>query len=166
MPGTNIYGELIRAQFQLLATPPTPAVTGLVYYHTGSGAKGPKVYDGANWVSAGGGGWYVAPTVTMTEGGSFAVVAANNLFYVSGGTLPVTTSATPFGVAAPALDGTVVRLVGGSSEFTVTLPYSDIDYGVILNGDVVLGKGSVIELQYVDGLKRWIEVSRNMIGGI
>lgn len=161
----KIYGELVRAQFQLLAAAPTPAVRGLVYYHTGSGVTGVKVYDGTNWVSAGGGGWYVSPAIVLSADGVITLASANNIISVSGSGA-VTLSATPFGTAAPTLDGTVVRLIGSSSDNTVTILHSDISKGAWLNGDITLGRGSMIELQWVGALDRWVEVSRNMIGGI
>ena len=111
-----------------------------------------------------GGNWTVYASQTLISGGdvSLSLTTGLQLRPVSGaGEL----SLTPFGTTAPQ-DGTIVRLIGTSSENTVTILNYDDNYGAILNGDVTLGKGSMIELQWVSVLTRWIEVSRNMIGGI
>lgn len=58
---------------------------------------------------------------------------------------------------------TTARLIGNDSTNTVTInPQSNC----ILNGDITLGLGSVIDLQWIPDLSKWVEVSRNMIGGI
>jgi len=74
-------------------------------------------------------------------------------------------SLTPFGTTAP-VDCASIRLVGTDNQLPVVIRHSDINYGCLLNGDMTLGRGSMIELQWVSVLERWVEVSRNMIGGI
>lgn len=111
-----------------------------------------------------GGNWTVYPSETLVAGGtvSLSLTTGLQLRPVSGaGAL----SATPFGVTAPQ-DGTIVRLIGMNSEAVVDVISSDIAYGAILNGDASLGKAAMLELQWVAALTRWVEVSRNMIGGI
>lgn len=49
MSGTNIYGELVRAQLQQSASDLTPTATGLVYFNTTTGVKW---YTGAAWLTA------------------------------------------------------------------------------------------------------------------
>jgi len=46
MAGTRIYGPLIRAQLELLASDPSTA-SGLIYFNTGD--KLMKMYDGTDW---------------------------------------------------------------------------------------------------------------------
>ena len=50
MAGTNIYGTMIRAQFQSSATDLTTPVNGLVYYNSVTG--GVKWYNGSAWKAA------------------------------------------------------------------------------------------------------------------
>ena len=129
-----------------------------IYIDTGSTLKP----VGGNWTDSG--------LVELADGNILTISLTTGLqlyvveFEEDGvGTL----SQTPFGTTAPAA-GTVVRLVGGSlaNERQIAIVSSDIPYGCLLNGDVTLGRGSMIELQWVNVLQRWVEVSRNMIGGI
>jgi len=66
---------------------------------------------------------------------------------------------SPFSVTA--IDGAVIRLVGGSLVNTVTLTNSDTAGGLILNGNITLALYDVIELQYFQTLDRYIETFRN-----
>lgn len=129
-----------------------------IYIDTGSALKP----VGGNWTDSG--------LVELADGNILAISLTTGLqLYVvefeAGGV--GTLSQTPFGTTAPA-DGAVVRLFGGllANERQVAIVSADIPYGCLLNGDVTLGRGSMIELQWVSVLQRWVEVSRNMIGGI
>ena len=70
-------------------------------------------------------------------------------------------SDTPFGTGGGWADGLIIRLVGISSTNTISFNYSDVAAGGLLNGDITLGKGDLIDLQYDSVLNRWIEISRN-----
>ena len=50
MAGTNIYGQLVRAQLESSATDLTPAANGLIYYNSVAGSV--KWYNGSAWKSA------------------------------------------------------------------------------------------------------------------
>ena len=50
MAGTNIYGQMIRAQLQSSATDLTTPVNGLLYYNSVAGSV--KWYNGSAWKSA------------------------------------------------------------------------------------------------------------------
>ncbi len=101
--GPNIYGELIRAQFENLASDPTPGVTGRVIWHTGDTRA--KVDTGAAikalaWLSetppmttvvetqdsyvaypaSTPAAWYTLDTITLPTAGTWLVT-----FSVSGG---------------------------------------------------------------------------------
>lgn len=115
--------------------------------------------------------WYkFVPTVStnsaLTASGTIALnvadIDSNQTIVVSGASAAVTLSTTPFGSAAvPIANGTIIRLIGGSDTNTVTIISSDIAKGVVLNGNATLYKNSVLTLQYISSLDRYVEVSRN-----
>lgn len=82
---------------------------------------------------------------------------------VQGDGAPVTTSNQPFGTTpADFVQGKMIELVGINDTDTVTIPYSDTQYGCLLKvGDCTLGKGDILVLIYDDTLERFLEVSRN-----
>lgn len=74
----------------------------------------------------------------------------------------VTTDTQPFGSTALVMvQGKMIELVGTSDTNTVTIPYSDTQYGALVNGDCTLSKGNILVLIYDSTLERWLEYSRN-----
>lgn len=73
----------------------------------------------------------------------------------------VTASTTPFGNSGGWQDGTQIRLRGNSDSNTLKITHNDIDYGCILNGDIILVKWSQLTLEWDELELRWYEISRN-----
>lgn len=77
MAGTRIYGQLIRAQLELLASNPSSA-TGMMYFHTGDSLV--TVYDGTGWrklvTSASIADLSILPIITPAKGGLGADASA------------------------------------------------------------------------------------------
>lgn len=69
-------------------------------------------------------------------------------------------SVTPFGTATYP-NGTLVTLIGGDTQYAISLSNNDASKGAILNGDCILYQYDSITLQYDSLFDRWIEVSRN-----
>jgi len=122
------------------------------------------VYDGANFVWSSAGGWTPFANENISGGGTVTTSATigQQLRRVTGNGGAVTLSTTPFGVVGGWQDGLVVRLVGQSSDNTVTLEHSDTAKGAILNGACTLHQYDVIELQYDSTADRWIEITRSI----
>lgn len=120
-------------------------------------------YESATPPSLSGIGWIAKSVQTVSSGGSFNFDTENNFQYqpvISDGG-QVISSTTPFGVLPTWPDGVTVRLIGTSDTDYVTVEFSDIQYGVILNGAMDLTLDAVLELQYDSVQERWIEISRN-----
>ena len=96
-------------------------------------------------------------TISLTKGMQRRKVQS------AGGAL--TASVTPFGVAGGWADGMQIRLRGDSDtdtlELTGVATASTVDYGVILNGTIVLQKWTQITLEWDELELRWYEISRN-----
>lgn len=115
-----------------------------------------------------GGNFTTYTTQTLTNGGQINLNLVVGMQYrrvqgtsdVNTGASPDTASTTPFGTSTPS-DGVVVRLVGMSDSQVLKLVNSDISKGALLNGDIVLGLGDIIDLQYDAVLDRYIEIGRN-----
>ena len=58
-------------------------------------------------------------------------------------------------------DCSVIHVIGQDDTSTVTFTYDDNDYGLLINGNATLGRGSVLTLIYDGTLLRYIEQSRN-----
>ena len=71
-----------------------------------------------------------------------------------------TASLTPFGSTNLWDDGTVITLVGDDDTNTVSISFNDSDYGAYINGDITLGKGQSITLQWNEDNLRWYELGR------
>lgn len=123
--------------------------------------------DNGTSLSPIGGNWTVASAVAVASGGTIAISLTTGLqlIPVSGSGGAQTTSLTPFGTSAPS-DGVVIRLLGTSNTNTVTIGNNDASKGVLVNGDVTLGRGSSIDFQYNLALDLYFEVSRNAILGV
>lgn len=120
------------------------------------------------------GRWYaltpgVVPTYTITtaSGSSLPAELGRDLCIpvVGTGSAAVIAHLTPFGTVAPN-DGQIYRLVGTSNTATVTYVHNDAAKGMVLNGDCELGKGSVLSVQYITALDRYVEIGRNYVGGL
>lgn len=106
-----------------------------------------------------GGSWLVkthaAEGAQVPYYGRMVLVYFNNTGAASLTSTPIQTS--------DVADGAVLRLVGSSNAFPVSITGEST--GVIINGDISLSRGSMIELQYISYLSSWVEVTRNMIAG-
>jgi hypothetical protein len=98
-----------------------------------------------------------SPTITIDT----TTKNLNQVIVVSGATADVTLSTTPFGSTAPVINGTNIRLIGASDANNVTIISSDISKGAVLNGNATLYKNSVLTLQYISSLDRYVEIGRN-----
>lgn len=103
-------------------------------------------------------GWVWSTTSTISAGGTLStstgVELFNQAFRVTGNAGAVTMSTTPFGTTSWP-DGVEFFIVGQHSTNTVTIPYADIDYGCMLNGDKTLFNGSTITLVWDLSSKRF-----------
>lgn len=106
--------------------------------------------------------WTVSTTQNITASGTIthSQTDLNQVLTLAGDGGAQDASNLPFGSSAPT-DATTIRLIGTSDTNTVGLQYNDVDYGILLNGDVTLGRGDVLELMWNNELSRWIEISRN-----
>lgn len=107
----------------------------------------------------------LAPAWVATENvGNGGEISNSTSFFqnrkVQGNGSAVVTSTTPFGTAF-ATDGATITLAGRSNTNTVQIPYSDTDYGCLLNGTATLGLGKLLTLRWDNAALRWYEVSRN-----
>lgn len=73
----------------------------------------------------------------------------------------VVASSTPFGIAGGWADGLQIRLRGDSDLNTVKFIFSDTDYGIIMNGDIILEKWTQLTIEWDLQELRWYEISRN-----
>lgn len=71
-----------------------------------------------------------------------------------------TASGTPLGTAAYN-DGQQFIIVGQDDDYPLTINFSDVAKGFLLNGEIVLFKGTCLTVIFDSGLNRFIEVSRN-----
>lgn len=103
-------------------------------------------------------------TVQSVAASSFITISSAKVQYrpVIGDSAAITTSNQPFGTTASTMvAGKVMEIVGTSDTDTVTIPYSDTQYGCLIHGDCTLGKGDILVLIYDAVLERWLEYSRN-----
>jgi len=108
-----------------------------------------------------GGAWNLY-NQTVNNAGSITLSTSDRsqvITVVGSGGAVVASVLTPF--SGTAIDGAVIRIVGGDLTNTVTLTNSDTAGGLILNGNITLALYDMIELQYFQTLDRYVEVSRN-----
>lgn len=113
--------------------------------------------------SGSGGGSYVMYSNLVLAGGSSISIDTTSGFQtweVSSSSGAVTLSTTPFGASAP-LTGAIITLIGRNDTNTVELTNNDISYGCLLNGNITLGYGDSITLQYLSSINRFVELNRN-----
>jgi hypothetical protein len=127
-----------------------------------------KYDDGASrWRVVGGvaGGFTAESVQQIANGATFALgTDAFQTIFVSGSGGNITASLTPFG-ATPPLNGTTIFVVGLADAQTVTFEINNAANGCLLAGPAELGRGSSLLLQYSSTLARYLEITRNMIGG-
>lgn len=104
----------------------------------------------------------VYATQTISDGGTIdSTDPGLQLRRIQGDATGVTLATAPFGVdAANFSDGQIVTLQGVNDTNTITITNQDITEGAILNGDMELIKGSMLELVYDENESRWYEKSR------
>lgn len=89
---------------------------------------------------------------------TYSAVSFKPLLQVQGSGGPVTTSTTPFGTSHGFSDGKEIILIGLSDSNPVTLEVNDIDNGFFNNGKVILTKGDMITLIWLDTPKRFFKL--------
>ena len=105
--------------------------------------------------------WTVSTVQTISASGTITFSSSDlNQVLTLVGDGAINASNLPFGSTAPS-DATTIRLIGTSDTNTVGFQFNDVDYGILLNGDVTLARGDVLELMWNAELNRWIEISRN-----
>lgn len=127
------------------------------------------IYDAnqARWVtsSSGSGGGNYTTTATQSVGAGGTITTTNfdgfQFRRVQGSGAAQTTSTTPFGTGGAWQDGTVITLCGQDDTNTLTVPNADIQYGVISNGDTVLGKNQTVSYLYDATAQRFIQIARS-----
>jgi len=73
----------------------------------------------------------------------------------------VVVNSVPFGASHGLSDGQQVRLVGVDDTNTLEFNTNDAADGMLLNGDAVLQKGYILDVQYDSILDRFLETGRN-----
>jgi hypothetical protein len=117
--------------------------------------------DNGSALSPIGGNFVTYSNQNISAGGTAAIslVVGLQMLRVTGDGAAVTMANAPFGSTAPS-DGTVIELVGQSDTNTVSLVSSDSAKGCLLNGNITLGLGQVLNVQYDSVLDRYLEISR------
>lgn len=106
-------------------------------------------------------GFSVFATESVANAGAITTNAKKmQMRRVQGSGGAVNLSSTPFGNST-SVDGLIIRLIGMSDANTVGLSYNDINHGLLLNGDAILKRGSVIEFIFDLSSLRWVECYRN-----
>lgn len=96
-------------------------------------------------------------TESIGAGGQFTIPTTNNTNYdvqSTGGA--VTSSTTPFGIVAPA-DNTELTITGLSDANPVTIPFADIPYGCLIDGDFIAKRGTTCRLKWNAALLRYTQ---------
>lgn len=111
----------------------------------------------------GGGGGIIWNNTTQDIAAAGTITILPNIqqgAYVAGLAGPQTASTTPFGVVAPAEDGTIIQLVGTDDANYLHIPFADIAYGCMLKGDMYLRAGSTLTLSWNATKLRYVPISR------
>jgi len=98
----------------------------------------------------------------LAEGGTITMDlsdARQHLIRVAGNGAAITTAAVPF--SGPVSDGKIVMVMGVSNTSTVRINHNDVEYGVVMQGDIVLRRFDLIYFIYDATSKRFVEVSRS-----
>lgn len=70
-------------------------------------------------------------------------------------------STTPFGSPSSWPDGCKVHLLGLSDTNFITALFADIDYGLLINGNIDLQRGVMLSIIWDEATLRWYEIGRN-----
>jgi len=92
--------------------------------------------------SGGGGGDIVVQTAaTVTGGGTIPISQTDpqQVIKITGGSVPVTASTTPFGGSPGPTNPVAISMIGHDNDFPVSILYNDADYGCVGNFDDVEG---------------------------
>ena len=95
---------------------------------------------------------------------SFFVLSKSRLNQVIevSGTTAITMDVLPFGGSdLMPQNRTEIVLVGRDNTNTVRINNNDNNFGCLLNGDAILGRGKVLRLMYLSSIQRFIEIGRN-----
>lgn len=124
-----------------------------------------ECYKSGGWSDIGGGGFNLTATQAVSSGGTIASSTTDKqqARKVQGASAPQTASTTPFGAGGGWKDGTVIMLIGVDDTNSLTLTYNDINYGVLLNGDCELKKGTILKLFWDNIALRFYEISRSFV---
>jgi len=97
--------------------------------------------------------------VTVTDATTFALDANSSIqkLTVTGNGGAVTATSSPFSNAAP--DNGIVILMGTSNTNTVEFKFADVAGGLMLDGDVILGKNQGLMLIYKLSEDRYEQIS-------
>ncbi len=105
----------------------------------------------------------VHSSLTLANGNSLSpnLKKRNQTFLVSGASGACTLSNSPFGGSAPK-NGSVFCVIGMDDTKTVTLNYSDTDYGLLMNAPLrTLGKGQTVVFKWVQSILRYVDIGAN-----
>lgn len=91
----------------------------------------------------------------------FNEISMTQIKRVQGDGLAITVSSTPFGVSPTLQDKTIFYIIGKSDTEPVTIEHNDIAYGCLLNGNARLLNGYSLQLIWIAGDARFIELGRN-----
>jgi hypothetical protein len=118
------------------------------------------IYDtnASRWFLLSGGG-QSSPRVTSFTGTTITTTPdSSQKFRYTGASAQTLASIS---VAAGLPDGARVSILGTSDTNTLTVQSNDSANGILLNGQIELGRGSRLELEWDAGLARYVEVCRN-----
>jgi len=91
----------------------------------------------------------------------FNEISMTQIKRVQGDGLAITVSSTPFGASPSLQDKTIFYIIGKSDTNTVTIEHNDIADGCLLNGNATLLNGYSLQLIWIAGDSRFIELGRN-----
>lgn len=97
---------------------------------------------------------------------SAGILLADNISKVQikrvvGDAAAITVNALPFGSSPDIPDGAIIYVIGQDDTNTVTINHNDVDDGTLLNGNIELLKGYVLQLFWDANISRFIELGRN-----
>lgn len=103
-------------------------------------------------------------TQLITSGGTISAATDVGMQYrrIVGDPGATTLSSTPFGSLASMPDGAMLMVIGTNDAKPVTIEFSDVQYGCLLNGNKALGRGQMVLLLYDAVLERLIEIGSNV----
>lgn len=137
--------------------------TGILSLNNGLPASGAAIPNVQAAINALGGGIPNTTVSTQTVTTTIALASQSYEWFLrvditGGGNLnnaPFGTDPTNF------VDGMRLFVRGVSGVNTVGITNNDIQYGCLLNGDITLGDGDILQLIYDSTSERFIEVTRN-----